>query len=747
MKTLQLENIRFGWTSHKAALWWLWLLYRKPNNFTENLKPISLPAKLLTATTLFIHIIPYIFAISFFVNYFTAFLNKPDTILNVLTNFDFFYLTASKTVKVIAFGIVVGIACGIAIGISSGIAVGIAFGIAFGTTSEIAFGVVFGIAVGIAFGVAFGIAVRIAFGIAVGIAFGIAFGVAVEIAFGIALGITLTISISRCYYYPLHFILMAPAIRKRFFRYHPIMWDDLCSTPFWKLDKLLVDNAAQYPEHGNSEIERLIKDYPAQRLAALKAKVTLIARNAANIKELSNLPAVASQLPEGEKGFLNETKIIREGINEIAGIQLRINIVNRPYFKDILTQSLCKEVEVFKSRIGGLHEPLQSEFYKASENWLKIANKQHEAVKKITSKEATPQVFRAGDPVNREAEAFIIRSNIIGELERQIMLSSGCPGIVLYGRRRTGKSTLVKNLKGFLPVTVIPVNLSFQNPHLFTSINYFVNYVKDEVNKNIPDIELKANDNAGLPELFDILTECDKFLKQENKRALLIVDEYEKIDQKIGENVFTEDLLATIRESIQYHRNLTWIFAGNHDIDELVNAEWTSYLISARTIEVPLFSIDETRLLLTEPLRHSTFWAKDAVDRPCFSENLWGHNGIERAQAESAGWPFFVQLIAETIVDMLNDSELVIVNDELFEKALDKSIVKSDTTFKELLYNECKYPGELEYIKEFRNADFQPPPKDEDINKSLRRRLLVEEENGQWRLKAPIMLRWLKKRG
>ena len=55
-----------------------------------------------------------------------------------------------------------------------------------------------------------------------------------------------------------------------------------------------------------------------------------------------------------------------------------------------------------------------------------------------------------------------------GELERQIMLSTGCPGIVLYGRRRTGKSTVLLNLSGFLPATVLPACPSLPPPSLRT---------------------------------------------------------------------------------------------------------------------------------------------------------------------------------------------------------------------------------------------------------------------------------------
>ena len=78
------------------------------------------------------------------------------------------------------------------------------------------------------------------------------------------------------------------------------------------------------------------------------------------------------------------------------------------------------------------------------------------------------------------------------------------------------------------------------------------------------------------------------------------------LDQKIGEGVFPPGLLDTFRESIQTHRAITWMLAGSHEITELPNAPWTSYVVSARLIEVPVFTEAETRLLLTAPAKYST---------------------------------------------------------------------------------------------------------------------------------------------
>jgi AAA+ ATPase superfamily predicted ATPase len=161
----------------------------------------------------------------------------------------------------------------------------------------------------------------------------------------------------------------------------------------------------------------------------------------------------------------------------------------------------------------------------------------------------TPQVFRAGDPVDREKEAFVPRDSVVGNLERQVLLSTGCHGVVLYGRRRVGKSTVLRNLSGFLPSTVHIVNVSMQNPEASTSLNLLADHLVREVSI-VFDERLPSRTPKDLKDLFGFLSECNQILERDNRRLVISVDEYENIDQKIGERVFPEDLVFLSRSSL-----------------------------------------------------------------------------------------------------------------------------------------------------------------------------------------------------
>jgi hypothetical protein len=483
-------------------------------------------------------------------------------------------------------------------------------------------------------------------------------------------------------------------------------------------------------------------------MEALRARAAVVAREAGASANLSRLDDIVNRLPEGEKRFLAETPRVREMVAGIADAQRRLDSVDRPFLREVYAEALVSKIEAFRGQISGFHEPLASEFRKAADNWLERAQTQLEQIKTITGRKPTPQVFRAGDPVDRAQEAFVPRMGVIGQTERQVTLATGCPSLLIYGRRRIGKSTLIRNLDAFVPDTVRIASVSMQKPDAFSSTASFVRLIDKEVSATLNDgsAALKSEDLSGLSERLD---SANSWLDKAGLRLILAFDEFENIDTKIGEGVFSTDLLAAIRQSIQDHRRLIWLFAGSHRVTMLKNAEWPSYLISVQTIEIPPFSEAETRLLLTDPLKQSPLplYVRDAARRPRFDSSFWGEGGIAWIHAQTAGWPHFVQLLAIGAVDYANESDTARLDCRALEEVARRAIVSGDTVLRQLVHGESQTDAERAYIAGFRSKDSQPPPDDEATFQSLRNREIIAEDGGVWRLKVPLMQQWLRTRG
>ena len=273
-----------------------------------------------------------------------------------------------------------------------------------------------------------------------------------------------------------------------------------------------------------------------------------------------------------------------------------------------------------------------------------------------------------------------------------------------------------------------------------------IGWIGEEINRAIGDSALVAPEPT-LDGLGRFLDAAEARLAVLDRRILLTLDEYERLDATIGTGVIPQGFLAVLRHSVQTHRRIAWILVGSHDIGELRHAPWASYLINARTILVPMFTLEETRLLLTEPMRSSPLWDKDDAARPHFDPSFWGKGGIERIQIETGGWPDFVQWVAEAAVYLLNQTTASRVDDALIKKAFLRVVERADSPLQELVEGESLLPGEFAYLQGFRMSAVQPLPIDPVIARSLRRRMLLEEADGQYRLRVPLMRRWLIAKG
>jgi hypothetical protein len=143
----------------------------------------------------------------------------------------------------------------------------------------------------------------------------------------------------------------------------------------------------------------------------------------------------------------------------------------------------------------------------------------------------------------------------------------------------------------------------------------------------------------------------------------------------------------------------------------------------------------------------SDLWAKNDPKRPRFEPAFWGPGGINRIHAEAAGWPHLVQLVAETVVECVNLRGAKAANPDLLDGALVSAVTRGDIVLRQLVRGECLLPGEWDYLEGFRTNEVQPAPADEAVRRSLRRRLLVTESGDGWRMRVPLMRRWLVARG
>jgi hypothetical protein len=330
-------------------------------------------------------------------------------------------------------------------------------------------------------------------------------------------------------------------------------------------------------------------------------------------------------------------------------------------------------------------------------------------------------------------------------LQGRVVLGSGCRGVILYGRRKTGKSTVLHNLSRFLPPTIHTAYVSMEHQEASRSVESFVELLIKRILAACPGTDWAAGGD-GVLRLVRFLEAANGVLEKRDRRLLIALDEYNFIDHLMTEGTYKEDVLRALRESIQSHGRLTWVFAGSQAITELRSPSWTSCLIAAQTVNVPMFSEDETRMLFTQPFEHAGLWLTGSApaSRATVPPAFWGCEGIQRVHEVAGGWPFFVQLVGSCACELADEARRVTVDGPFLERVFDAAVSAGDSTLSHIMWRESTLEGEWDYLLRFRNTDAQPPPVDDSIARSLRHRLLVAEDSNGWRLRVPLMRRWLR---
>ncbi len=93
----------------------------------------------------------------------------------------------------------------------------------------------------------------------------------------------------------------------------------------------------------------------------------------------------------------------------------------------------------------------------------------------------------------------------------------------------------------------------------------------------------------------------------------------------------------------------------------------------------------------------------------------------------------------------MNDGGVHGADERLLDRALDRAVEHGYSVFLELIERESALLGELAYLRRFAREETLPIPEDDAVDRSLRRRLLVVPEGDRYRLRAPIMARWLRR--
>ncbi len=336
-----------------------------------------------------------------------------------------------------------------------------------------------------------------------------------------------------------------------------------------------------------------------------------------------------------------------------------------PQFLDIsrsvqsadMATSVYRKAEILKNPIDSLKQ-MQNSFAliknprvaTASSNiaqkWLSILETARRNLQEQTRyAQEIPQVYIAGNALDPETaqNRFKGRQDLFREIEN-IALISPPPTLLLYGGRRTGKTSTLKYLPQKVGGDLIPLRVDIQGiadaitlPGVAKSlVQQIIDSGRTSRNLTLPPPNQEELKTDPFPTLREWFTRIERTAP--GKRFLLCLDEFERLEEVIS-STNSRAPLNFLRHVIQNRPAWTLLFSGSHTLDEIEDY-WSDYLINTRSVRVTYLEKPEAEELITHPVPNfPDIYLPETVARIIY----W-----TRCQ------PFLVQLLCSELVDYLN---------------------------------------------------------------------------------------------
>lgn len=667
----------------------------------------------------------------------------------------------------IVFGVVVGVAVGVlgggalgvGLGAGLGIAVGVTVGVAVGEAREVvvgigdgvaigaAVGVVLGVAVGVARGVEVGVVLGVMFGIAVGVVFDILFGPKIGVAGGAAVGLSFILSYLRLYFYPFYVplsLFLARRARRgggaHLFHFSPVSWDELIWFPLLGLDRLLIEIGKQNRLDEQQPLALVAQSF-RQKWAAQNALVELTAYDIERAIDLQQIRSIADQFAWLPHTMAQELENVLPPIREVSQSAKAAVDSDTLYNKQQLLRSALEQTRKVRTGFGlTQNRLLATRFGHSLEVWEGVFERE---LAGLSKEEIIPNVYVSGSPLATDSKVFKGRRDIFVALERE--LSSPAeqrPAILLFGARRTGKTSAIKQMPVRLGPNVIPVEINLQAATVAQDASGILYYIAEQIRNNASLYRRVQLEPLTRETLRDdpYLTFLDWLSRVERVFAprwiLLNLDEYESLTEMMEQGRLDERIFQLLRDVIQHRSQVSVLLSGSHTLQDLPPI-WSHYLINVRTLHIGSLAESEARELVINPI----------PDFPLQYEP----STVERILTATGCQPFLVQATCRDLVDLLNHEKRMMATVADVEKTLAGVLTTGGAYFADLWGGRDSDEGQRKVMRELATARNLRGLGDlEGLSKTLNtlvHRDILEHVDGEYRFRVELVRRWIVENG
>ncbi|MCI0477877.1 MAG: hypothetical protein L0Y55_16670, partial [Anaerolineales bacterium] len=315
------------------------------------------------------------------------------------------------------------------------------------------------------------------------------------------------------------------------------------------------------------------------------------------------------------------------------------------------------------------------------ETWEHLLGKE---LSGLNAREVIPNVYVAGSPLATASKVFKGRHDLFVALERELASQAESrPTLLLFGARRSGKTSAIKQMPVRLGPDVIPVEVDLQSAATAEDVRGLLFVLADQIKRNalthrrVQLSTLTRDDLRADPYVVfgDWLNRVEDSVGA--RWILLNLDEYEKLAQMIDDGRIDARVFDFLRGIIQHHPRVTVLLSGSHTLDDVgaihespLQTPLSDYLINVRVLKIENLKEDEARELIVQPIDNFPLEYEPAA--------------VERILAVTGCQPFLVQATCRDLVNALNEQNRTRATLADADRALDSVLTTGALYFQDL---------------------------------------------------------------
>ena len=363
-------------------------------------------------------------------------------------------------------------------------------------------------------------------------------------------------------------------------------------------------------------------------------------------------------------------------------------------------------------------------------------------------RELIPNPYIAGPPL-KDSATFFGREDVFEFIVQTLQGQGQRNMIILHGQRRTGKTSIMYQLKHRLGDDFLPVLIDLQGVGYegIDSLLYAMalNIYRASRERGIEIERPKFEDFSVLPTVqfkYDFLEAVLE--KRQGRFLILMIDEFELLEDRVKKGVYDRDIFDYLRNLMQHTEGLGFIFSGSRAIEAMASDYWSVLFNIALYREISSLRREEAERLIREPV--SDYFDYDSL-------------AVEKVLRTTEGHPYFTQLFCNILVNYRNERRKNYITIQDVNAVIDE-VVQVGRVHLEYLWEESSEAEQLfsillsmafqreglvtlstlrELVSDF-NLHIDLLSEAENLS----RRHIIEQEAGYYRFTLELMHHWIR---